>query len=409
MKITEMQKKTIELLNPWWAGVEIELGISRTVYLAKIKDWLENQRPILLIVGSRRVGKTRILLQTIYGLIKRGAPPQKILFLSLDNSNLEAMDWYSYIVDSGCDYVFLDEVHYAPKWAQTLKSLYDLPVRKFRLVCSGSSSKAIEESQAFLTGRSSRLAVTPLDFAEFSRFSPGGKPLQNYLFYGGYPEFVLDREPNYLNGLVKDVIEKDIIRCHRINNSQYLLDICQILAKQVGFKGSANKIAKTLKLDNKTAENYLRYLKEVRLIEAVYQYSPSQNQRLYAPKKYYFSDLGVRNSFVGFSDLGALAENAVFLRLAKMYGAKNVFYLSDSRGNEVDFVVTLPGDEVLLVESKYNNLQSAVINSLAKIFFKEIYNKKMVKRIVVTDGIDDTIKKDGQKITLISLEKFLIK
>lgn len=409
MKINESQRKTIELLNPWWAGAEVELGVSRTDYLAKITGMLDSRQQILFILGSRRVGKTRILLQSIYALIKKGASPKKILLLSLDNSNLAGLDWYDYITSSGCQFIFLDEVHYAPKWAQILKSLYDLPGKNYKIICSGSSSKLIEDNKAFLTGRSTGLLVTPLDLAEFSRFSRGEDLVRDYLFYGGYPEFVLEKEPNYLNELLRDVIEKDIVKVHKVKNSQYLFDICQILAKQIGFKSSANKIAQTLKLDNKTAEHYIQYLKEVRLIDVVYQYSPSLNQRLYSPKKYYFNDLGMRNSFVGFSDLGALVENAVFLRLAKIYGAKNIFYLSDSRSNEVDFVVTLPGGKVVMVESKYNNLKSAVINSLAKLFFRKIYNKKIVRRIVVTDGVDAEFKKNNLKIKLMSLENFLVK
>ena len=186
-----------------------------------------------------------------------------------------------------------------------------------------------------------------------------------------------------------------------------MYDICQILAKQIGFKSSSNKIARILQLDNKTVENYIQYLKEVRLIDAVYQYSPSLNKRLYSPKKYYFNDLGMRNSFVGFSDMGSLVENAVWLRLVKIYGAKNVFYLSDARGNEVDFAVLIDRNTIILVESKYNNLQNAVINSLPGLFFKEIYNQTIAVRIVVTDGIDEIFSKNNLKIKLISLKRFL--
>lgn len=407
MKITELQNKTVELLNPWWKGIEIELGIERTEYLSMIDEIVSKRQQILFLLGSRRVGKTRILLQYIYTLIKNGIHAKKILFLSLDNSNLENLDWYTYIADSDYHYVFLDEVHYSPKWAQILKSLFDLPNKNFKIIASGSSSKLIDDNKAFLTGRSTNVPVTPLDFQEFSKFSKSENLMKDYLFYGGYPEFVLEREPNYLNELVRDVIEKDIIKIHKVKNSQYLFDVCQILAKQIGFKGSSNKIANVLRLDNKTVENYIQYLREARLVDFIYQYSASVNKKLYSPKKYYFNDLGMRNSFVGFSDIGSLVENAVFLQLVKIYGINNIYYLSDVRGNEVDFVVKRRKDQVLLVESKYNNLQSTVTNSISGLFYKEIYTMKIIKRIIVTDGIDDSFQKNGLEINLISLEKFL--
>ena len=143
------------------------------------------------------------------------------------------------------------------------------------------------------------------------------------------------------------------------------------------------------------------------MIEVVYQYSESINKKIYSPKKYYFSDLGMRNSFVGFSDVGSLVENAVFLHLVKLYGIANIFYLNDARGNEIDFVIKLKKDEILLVESKYNNLQSSITNSLSGLFFKEIYGKKIVDRIVVTDGVDAIFQKNNVRINLMSLKKFL--
>lgn len=407
MKLIDSQKKTIDLLNPWWYGNKVELGIERTSYLSNINKILSKRRQILFILGSRRVGKTRILLQSIYKLLNSGIETKKILFLSLDNSNLENLNWYGYISESNFQYIFLDEVHHSLKWAQILKSLYDIPNNHFKIICSGSSSKLIEDNKAFLTGRNISLFVTPLDFSEFIQFTKSNNPVKDYLFYGGYPEFVLEKELNYLNDLARDVVEKDIVKVHKIKNNQYLFDICQILAKQVGFKGSSNKIASVLNLDNKTVEKYIQYLKEVKLIDVIYQYSESLNKRLYSPKKYYFNDLGMRNSFAGFSNQGSLVENAVFLHLTKIYGNDNIFYLNDTRGNEVDFVVKLKNNLVLLVESKYNNLQSAIENSLSRIFFKEIYDKKIINRIIVTDGIDNILQINNVDIKLISLERFL--
>lgn len=407
MKLTESQDKTIKLLNPWWGGYSVELGIEREDYLLKINDFLSKKQKILFLLGSRRVGKTRIIFQTIYKLIENITPADKILFLSLDNSNLEKFNWYEYIVESSFDYIFLDEIQYSPKWAQNLKSLFDLPNNKMKIICSGSSSKLIEDDKAFLTGRNINIIVSPLDFNEFLRFTDIKNNVKEYLFYGGYPEYVLEKEPNYLNDLVRDIMEKDIAKVHKIKHTQYLFDVCQILAKQVGFRGSSNKIANVLKLDNKTAENYIQYLKEAKLIEIVYQYSDSLNKRLYSPKKYYFSDLGMRNSFAGFSDKGSLVENAVYIKLLKTYGAENIFYLNDARGREVDFVVKLNVNQLLYVESKYNNSQTAVKNSLTKLFFKDIYGKNITKRIVVTDEVNEIFQKEDNEIELIDLSGFL--
>ena len=131
------------------------------------------------------------------------------------------------------------------------------------------------------------------------------------------------------------------------------------------------------------------------------------NEQLYAPKKYYFNDLGLRNSFVGFSDIGSLVENAVFLRLSKLYGVENIYYYADGKLNEIDFVVDLKKNNLLLVESKYNNLTESVINSLSTKFYKDIYEKEIIDRLVVTDGINDQYKQGSVPIKLINLQDFL--
>ncbi len=407
MKLTESQDKTIKLLNPWWDGYSVELGVERVNYLSRISDFLSKKNEILFLLGSRRVGKTRIIFQTIHKLITEGVATNKILFLSLDNTNLDKFNWYEYIIESSFDYVFLDEIQYSQKWAQNLKSLFDLPSKKMKIVCSGSSSKLIEDDKAFLTGRNTNISVTPLDFNEFLTFTNSNQDVKDYLFYGGYPEYILEKEPNYLNDLVRDIIEKDIAKVHKVKNTQYLFDICQLLSKQIGFRGSSNKIANVLKLDNKTVENYIQYLKEARLVEVIYQYSDSLNKRLYSPKKYYFNDLGMRNSFAGFSDKGSLVENAVYLKLAKTYGSENIFYLNGVRGDEVDFIVKLDNEKIILVESKYNNSQTAIENSLSKLFFKGVHDREIIKRIVVTNGIDTVLQKNNIKLDLVSLNKFL--
>ena len=410
MVISEQQKQTIELLNPWHQGKVIDLGVKRQTYLEKITDVVLKRKQILFLLGSRRVGKTVLLFQYIYQLVESGIEPERILFLSLDNTNLQGLDLFTFLSQSHYEYIVLDEVHFFSDWAQMLKSLYDLPLFKAKIICSGSSSKLIEDNKAFLTGRSTSIIVSPLSFVEFQNFSNLSKQqLNDYLYYGGYPEYVLEKQPNYLNEVVRGVIEKDILKQYSIKNSKYLFDICQILAKQIGFKGSPNKISKVLGLDSKTVVNYIEYLREVKLIETVYQFSDSLNERLYSPKKYYFNDLGMRNSFAGFSDIGSLVENAVFIRLCELYRVENISYLADSRSNEIDFIVKTEDNEAILVESKYINLKESVLNSLSKAFLNDIHNTSIRRRIIITDGVDEMVSVNGLKIELVNLERFLTK
>jgi hypothetical protein len=51
MVLTGHQQKTIELLNPWYTGKKVDLGILRTGYLTKISDIVNTRKQILFILG----------------------------------------------------------------------------------------------------------------------------------------------------------------------------------------------------------------------------------------------------------------------------------------------------------------------------------------------------------------------
>ncbi len=64
-------------LNPWWEGKEIDTGISRDAYLAKIPAYLARIQ-IEVFIGSRRTGKTTLLKQFIKALLQKGSSEKDI-------------------------------------------------------------------------------------------------------------------------------------------------------------------------------------------------------------------------------------------------------------------------------------------------------------------------------------------
>ena len=156
-------KTVLGIFNPWWDGKKIDTGIERLYYKDQILSSLKDPR-ITFVLGARRVGKTMLLFQTIYHLIQSGVKPGNILFLSLDNSNLQEFDLQKLIINEQYEYIFLDEIYYVKDWESKLKSVYDIPGRTFHLTCSSSSAGAIHSKKNFLTGRSFPVTVYPLEF-----------------------------------------------------------------------------------------------------------------------------------------------------------------------------------------------------------------------------------------------------
>ncbi|MEK7119035.1 MAG: AAA family ATPase, partial [Patescibacteria group bacterium] len=79
-------EEILNLLNPWWFGKAVETGIERVSYLKKLEKSLMNKRAVLL-VGSRRVGKTTMFHQFIKKLLKKTSS-KHVLYALMDHPQL---------------------------------------------------------------------------------------------------------------------------------------------------------------------------------------------------------------------------------------------------------------------------------------------------------------------------------
>lgn len=397
----------ISQFNPWWGGIQLNLGVKREKYLSDLKKTQDSKR-IKFLLGPRRAGKTVILYQFIQELIEQGENPKDILFLSLDNVSIKGLDLYSYLASSEFAYIFLDEVHKFPDWEAILKSLYDLPGRNWQIYCSGSSIKEIQDKQARLTGRNSLLKVHTLDFSEFNNFYSGeDDQVDEYMRLGGYPEFVVERYPDYLPTLLTDIVNKDIVAKHKVRNPQAVVDLLRLVSKRIGFATSNAKLANVLSISDDSVKNYLGYLEDTGLISGIEKYSPSLNDQIYTPNKLYVHDNGMRNSLTGFEDMGSLAEQTVYNSLRMSVQEEEIFYGYSANKGEVDFVLKNQDDSAELIEVKFTDNLEKIKETLSSLFLEEIFGLEITKRVVVTKSISDTISLEGKEVELVALGEFL--
>ena len=141
----------------------------------------------IVMPGLRGVGKTTLLAQ-VYMDITNSEIKANLLHVSLEqvvenlNSNLyELLNAYERIL--GCDleavdrptFIFIDEVQADPKWARTLKTVYDNTTNVF-LFCTGSSAVHLQ-MDADIAGRRARIEkLYPLSFVEFQLLKYGLTP-----------------------------------------------------------------------------------------------------------------------------------------------------------------------------------------------------------------------------------------
>lgn len=124
----------------------------------------------LLLYGARGVGKTSFLL--------RESKANGAVYLSMDHPALAGMpvfDAVEALFQRGTMRVCLDEIHYAPRWSEDLKALYDTwPERS--VWASGSNSLLLSAGIGDLSRRYLGIEMPFLSFRE-------------YLVLAGYPDF----------------------------------------------------------------------------------------------------------------------------------------------------------------------------------------------------------------------------
>lgn len=370
-------EQILRQFNPWWDDEFNAYGIIRNKYLPLLVEEA-NHKHITIITGIRRVGKTTLLKQAIYELLKH-INPKNILFASLEHpifdnvSLLGIIEKYRAIhgfTRKEKIYIFLDEIQYKPDFERELKVLHDN--ENIKIFISGSNSLILKDKKAYLTGRNKVFKVEPLDFNEFLLFNNlsldssqpylANKYFQEYLEIGGMPEYVLTRDKGKVMSLVEDIIYKDIVAKHGVKNIAKLKELFLLLCERVGKRLSYNKLANILGIKVDTVINYVSYFEDVFLIYQVNRYARSLNEVIKSPKKIYIADSGLRNVYVGFKDIGALFENIVFLKLKN----KNPSYYFENN-KEVDFIIGK-----IAVEAKYReNIEPKELAFFNALHFKE--------------------------------------
>ncbi len=380
-------KELMYEMNPWWEASLKTEGIFREKYLEVFENNLDN-KDIVFITGLRRVGKSTLLKQFIFRLIKeKKINPKRIMYLSLDAYLFKDISIYELVKEfkkihnikiGEKIYLFFDEVAYKKDFNQELKNLYDLGYVK--IFASSSSASLLKDKEAFLTGRTRTLEIDPLDFQEFLLFRDYSVKksekymlesyFEEYMEYGGIPEYVLTKDPNYITNLVDSIIYKDIIAFHKLKNSSVIKDLFRLLCERVGKQVSYNKIANVLGIHKDSVKDYITYFVDSYLFYLIEKDARSLNERIKDNKKIYCSDVGIKNVTVGFRDLGAIYENLVFLKIKKEHPK----YLKKD-GIEIDFKT-----KDNLIEAKYKREMDQKQ--------KKLFDSIMTKNKIIAEGVE---------------------
>ena len=407
------------------------MEIKRDYYLKELIDRIDNQL-IKVITGIRRCGKS-YLLNIIFKnyLIENGIDEKHIIQLSLDeNKNKkyldpDILDEYirSLIKDKDKYYILLDEIQEVKDFESVLIGF--MHIDNVEIYVTGSNSKFLSSDIVTeFRGRGDEIRVYPLSFAEFYSVYDGTeeRALSEYYTYGGLPLTVIAKTDNskinYLRTQKDNVYINDIVDRNNVQNKEELEMLVQIIASDIGCLTNPLKLSnnfkerdKTSTMTDKTIYNYLGYLQDAFMIEKARRFDVRGKKFIETPQKYYFTDMGIRNSFLDFrqsEEISHTMENVIYIELKKRGYNVDVGSVEIREGNakkqlEIDFVANKGNNKIYIqsalemkTKEKVEQEQRSLLN--VNDFFKKI--------IIVGDNIKRSRYDNG--IIIMSIYDFLL-
>jgi uncharacterized protein len=278
-------------------------------------DW--NQR-IIGIKGFRGVGKTTFLIDIVR---EKFLNDKTCLYVNLNNfyfTKRKIVSFADEFYKTGGKTLILDQIHKYTDWASELKSCYD-NFPELQIIFSASPVLRVLDGNSELQDIAKIYHLEGLSFREYLNYQSNLnfrrytiqeiltdhiniaqkiiqdiKPLayfNDYMKDGYYPYFI-ENKGFYSETLLKHInlaLEIDVTYLNQID-LQYLpklRKLLQIIAGQAPFSPNVSKISADVQTSRATIMNYLRYLKNARIINLLFSNGNGNEDEIKKPDMVY--------------------------------------------------------------------------------------------------------------------------
>lgn len=320
--------------------------------LDEILKWFSDNR-VLLLTGIRRCGKSTLLKELMEKTSEWGYVNfEDERFLNFQATDFELLNEVLMEIYGPIKIYFFDEIQNIARFETFVRRLQD---EGKKVVITGSNASLLsKEFGTRLTGRYKSFEVYPFSFREFLIFKgikvdPADfyvldkkilliKFFREYLLSGGLPEYLKNKDNDYIKTVYENILYKDVIARYSIKRQKIIKELVNLLNTNVSLSFTYNSLKKTLGLGNAiTVKEYISYFVNSYLFFEMLKFSYSLKAQLNYPRKIYLIDSAF-NQICGavFSEnKGRILENLVFLELKRRN--KDVYYYTEQK--ECDFVV----------------------------------------------------------------------
>ena len=317
-------------------------------YLFYEIDWEDK---LIGIKGPRGCGKTTLLLQHIKQSF-HGQELEKVLYVSLDNiwfADNKILDLVDFHYNHGGTHIFIDEIHYEPKWQTMLKNMSDNYPGMY-IVYTGSSMLEIDAHEGDLSRRQVMYEMRGMSFREYLEYEGVVKHerltleqlmdnhveiamdicsrtnvlgcFNKYLREGYYPFYKAVRQgfDSRLLATVNQVIESDYpqiddVTVATIRKTKKML---MVLSECVPQLPNMSQLYRELETDRNNGLKMLRALERGGLLLLLGSKAKSINQ-LSRPDKIYINNPTLMYALSPRADIGSVRETFFMNQLSQAH------------------------------------------------------------------------------------------
>jgi hypothetical protein len=176
--------------------------------------------------------------------------------------------------------------------------------------------------------------------------------LEGLMLYGSYPDILTrpgSQRLKLLDELTSDYLFRDVLRFENLRRSDVLINLLKAIALQIGSEVSFRELSGFLKIAVDTVQRYLMLLEQSFVLFSLPSFSRNLRNEISKGRKYFFYDLGIRNSllqnftpFSGRNDIGQLWENLCVMERIKFNQAYdrrvNMYFWRTYQQQEIDLI-----------------------------------------------------------------------
>lgn len=301
-----------------------------------LKEIIEKNK-VTILFGPRQVGKTTLIKDFIAHYT------QKFEFFTGDDIVFSNEFSGASLDDikkkfSDISLLVIDEAQLIPNIGRATKLVID-NIPGITVILTGSSSFDLaNKTSESLTGRKNVINLFPISFSELVSSLGRYRTEQNLseiLRFGSYPEVITletyTQKEKRINEITNSYLIKDILTFDLVKASKIIIDLLRLLAFQIGNEVSLSELGSQLGVDKKTIARYLDLLEKSFVIFRLNGYSGNLRKEVTKMSKYYFYDLGIRNSLISNfnpienrNDVGQLWENFLLIERIKHNHYNNI-------------------------------------------------------------------------------------